>query len=399
MNSAGLTLAAYTHFGARGLKGIGMYHLVREAWRRGYLHRVIAVSKNRCQYEFDLNLVETLPGESRIITGLGKIQGKVWRGFPSRWLGELIFDRYAASRLAGSGGLLFLTPGMVQTARRGKALGYRIFLYGGDPHPKCILEQIQIEKDTFGLKGLGEDRSRSWRMARFTAQLERVDYIVTISEFAKETYVKHGFPKERVFVVPLGVDVERFRAAPPPSGGDFTYLFVGHVNEAIGLLKGLQYLLQAWSELGPKKAKLLVCGKMGEEAQELIRGYQGKLGNVEFTGHVSHPEEYYQKASVLVFPPVAEGFGKVVLEAMASGRPVIATPIPRPIIREGIDGFYIPPRDVEALKDKMLYFYEHREAVGRMGDSARERAQSFSWDRFSRQIANILEEIPARTGA
>jgi alpha-maltose-1-phosphate synthase len=69
---------------------------------------------------------------------------------------------------------------------------------------------------------------------------------------------------------------------------------------------------------------------------------------------------------------------------------VITTPILRPVIREGIDGFYIPMRDVEALKERMLYFYDHREEVARMGANASERARGFSWERFSQQIAEIL---------
>jgi glycosyltransferase involved in cell wall biosynthesis len=393
MNSADVTLAAYTHFGARSLKGVGMYHLVKEVWQRGYLRKVIAVSKNRCQYDFDLQLVKTFPGQSLLINAFNRAKNSVWRAFPSRWLSEFIFDRYAASKLTALGGILFLTPGMVFTARRGKALGYRIFLYGGDPHPKCVSEEIRLEKDAFSLRDATEDRNRSWVMARCTSQLETVDYIVAISEFAKETYVKHGFSPKRIFVVPLGVDIERFHATPPPLNEDFMYLFVGHVNDATGLLKGLQYLLQAWSELDLRNAKLAVCGQMGPEAKELIKDYQGRLKNVEFIGRVSHPEEYYRKSSVLVFPSVAEGFGKVILEAMGSGRPVIATPIPRPIIRDGIDGFYVPTRDVKALKEKMLYLYEHREEARRMGANAAERAGVFNWERFSRQIADLIEEV------
>ncbi|MGH8006804.1 MAG: hypothetical protein ACREQ3_07320, partial [Candidatus Binatia bacterium] len=128
-HTASLIFAAYTHFGAGGLRGTGMYHLVREAWKRGYVRKVIAVSKKRCRYEFDLGLVDTLPGESRIINGLNQVRNKAWRAFPSRWLGEMIFDRYAASRLTGPGDVLITTPGMLSTAKKAKALGYKTFLY------------------------------------------------------------------------------------------------------------------------------------------------------------------------------------------------------------------------------------------------------------------------------
>jgi glycosyltransferase involved in cell wall biosynthesis len=397
MNTDRLTLAAYTRFGARGLKGIEMYHLVKEIWKRGYLRKVIALSKKRCQYEFDLNLVQTLPGESRVISGLGQIKRRVWNAFPSRGVGEVIFDHYAASKITGPGENIIMTPRMIRIAHRAKALGYRTFLYADHCDPRYLSEQIETEQGAFGLKTVEENRSRSWQMARFTAHVESSDYMIALSEYAKDTYVHHGFPKERIFVAPLGIDLKRFRATRPPSGG-FVYLLVAHVTGTTGILKGLQYLLQAWSELNLKGATLRVCGEVGAEAQQLIGRFGGKLKNVEFTGSVSNPQEHYQKSSVFVLPSVAEGLPKVVLEAMACGRPVITTPILKPVIREGVDGFYIPMRDVEALKERMLYFYTHRDEVARMGANASERAQNFSWDRFSHQIAELFAKTAGSPG-
>jgi glycosyltransferase involved in cell wall biosynthesis len=65
------------------------------------------------------------------------------------------------------------------------------------------------------------------------------------------------------------------------------------------------------------------------------------------------------------------------------------------VARDRVDGFYVAPRDVEALKQKMRYFYDHREEIARMGGNASQWAQRFSWDRFSRQIADV---ILARSG-
>jgi glycosyltransferase involved in cell wall biosynthesis len=388
-----VTLAAYTHFGARGLKGVGMYHIVKEAWRRGWVEKVIAVSKSHCQYEFNLDLVETFPGESRLIYGLGQVREKVWRNFPSRWLSELLFDRYAASRLTDRGKILIATPGMARTVRRAKGLGYTTFLYGGHSDPAFLLRQIEIERNVFGLTKERQNRSRAWEMARFAAHIDASDYILAISEFAAETYAQQGFPAEKIFIVPLGVDLARFPPAPPPSDGELIYLFMAHASGSTGILKGLPYLLQAWEEMSLPNARLFICGHIGQEVEDLIGRYRTRLGNVEFTGSVSDPAKYYQKASVLVFPSLAEGFGKVVLEAMASGRPVITTSIPKPVVRDCIDGFYIAPRDVPDLKEKMLYFYERPEEVARMGLNASEQARRFSWDRFSLQVADIIAQL------
>ncbi len=153
------------------------------------------------------SLVDALPGGSRLIHGLGQVQAKLWRGFPSRWLNEAIFDQYAASRLRGSSGIFIATPGLVRTARKAKNFGYTTFLYGGHSDPAFLLQQIQIERSAFGLKTTNQNKSRSWEMARFAAHIDTSDYILAISEFAANTYVQHGFPAEKIFIVPLGVDL------------------------------------------------------------------------------------------------------------------------------------------------------------------------------------------------
>ena len=390
--SPNLTVAAYSHFGARSLKGAETYHLVEQAWRRGYLRQVLAVSKKHCRQTFDLKLVDTLPGESRLLSGLLQIRTRVWKAFPSRWLGEMLFDWYAAARLTRRGDVLIITPGMVTTARKGKKLGYKVLLYGATPDPRFLEEQIQIERQALGLATGAEHRNRSGMMTRWLASLDATDHLIAVSEFSKDTYVAHGFPEARISVAPLGVGVERFPKVPLPTAGPFTYLFVGHVDGTTGIVKGLHYLLRAWSELALHDARLVICGKLGAEARELIRRHHPDLRHVEFTGPVNDVPTYYRNSSVFVLPSVAEGMAKVTIEAMSTGRPVIVTPNCGAVARDGVDGFYVRPRDVADLKERMRYFHDRRGEVARMGAQASEWAQQFTWERFSRQIADIVEE-------
>jgi glycosyltransferase involved in cell wall biosynthesis len=367
-----------------------MFHLVNRVWKQGKLEKVIALSKKHCRFAFDLNLVETFPGESRLTNGLALIKKKVWKAFPSGWLTELLFDRYAASRLTGRVGNLVVTQGLFQTAKRAKQLGYRVFVYAATPDPRYLTAQVRAEQQAFGLKVAGEDHNRSRQMERFAAQLDIADFVIALSEFAKATYVQYGVPPEKIFVVPLGVDLETFYRTPRLQGDQFTYLLVAHVSGTTGILKGLPYLLTAWSELNLENGRLQICGEMGPEARKLIKSYGGKLRNVDFTGRVSNPELYYRNSSVFVLPSLAEGLPRVVLEAMACGRPVITTPIVMPVVRDGLDGFYVEMRDVRALKEKMRYFYDHRDEVARMGANAADRARTFTWQQFSKQMASLL---------
>ncbi len=373
-----------------------MYHITRTTYASGDLRKAVVVSKRHFRHPVAPGIVETLPGESRLISPLAIVKLRLWPGFPARWLAEMLFDRYASSRLSGPPGVVITTPRLAWTAARARALGHASVLYGGSFHPRDLWGAVQAERSTHGLGDVGGNWSRARELARFDRQLENTDYILAVSEFVKESYVRRGFPEERVFVTPLGVDFERFRPAPVPEGGPLTFLFLSHVNGAGGLLKGVHYLLRAWAELSPANARLVVSGAMGREAQALIRPLQERLRNVTFTGSVRDTERSYRECSVFVFPCLAGTPGKVNLEAMAVGRPVIDVVSPKPLVRDGIEGFTVPPRDVAALKEKIRYFCEHPGEASRMGENARERVGTLTWERFGEQVAEIVRELSER---
>jgi len=102
--------------------------------------------------------------------------------------------------------------------------------------------------------------------------------------------------------------------------------------------------------------------------------------------------EIYRWADVFVFPTLIEGMGLVVLEAMASGIPVIVTPNgPGDVVREGVDGYVVPIRDVDAIADRLDYLRANPEARMQMGANARERALEFTWEAYGRNVLRELE--------
>jgi len=109
---------------------------------------------------------------------------------------------------------------------------------------------------------------------------------------------------------------------------------------------------------------------------------------------------YYSNASVFVLPSVADAQPLVVLEAMACGLPVIVTENcgSTDFVRDGIDGFVIPIRDVEALKDRLLFLYKDEAKRRQMGDQARTRVQEFTWEQYGRRLIEVYHEISKRTG-
>jgi alpha-maltose-1-phosphate synthase len=169
----------------------------------------------------------------------------------------------------------------------------------------------------------------------------------------------------------------------------FRALFVGRV----GPRKGFHYLLQAWQELHLPDAELLAIG-INEFPNNWLTQYQDIFRYIPSLPHAAL-NEYYSTASVFVFPSLVEGFGLVLLEAMACGIPVITTPNTAgpDILTDGVEGFIVPIRDVAALKEKLEWCYSHPEELAQMGKAARQKAEQLTWGLYRQQLASRVQEL------
>ncbi len=202
--------------------------------------------------------------------------------------------------------------------------------------------------------------------------------IVVPSSFVASSFLKAGVPQNRLLTVPLGVDLGTFQPASPRQGRrPFRLLFVG----AGTVEKGLGYLLQAWGRLRLPGAELWMVCPVSRPP-----GYSGSLNRVRWWRHFDHAKlkTIYQEASVFCLPSVQDGFGMVVLEAMACGLPVIISDHvgAKDCVRDGIDGFIVPIRNVPALAEKVETLYRNPDLAAEMGRQAFRRARDFSWDAY-----------------
>jgi len=136
-------------------------------------------------------------------------------------------------------------------------------------------------------------------------------------------------------------------------------------------------------------------GGASEEIKPFFKKYEG---NYKYIGHVPQKElyKYYSQGSVFAMMSIQEGLAMVQPQAMACGLPVISTTNTggEDIIRDGKDGFIIPIRDVEALKEKLVYLYENRDICKTMGQSAKERVStSFTWDDYGDRMIAKFHDI------
>ncbi|WP_295883601.1 glycosyltransferase family 4 protein [uncultured Thiohalocapsa sp.] len=233
----------------------------------------------------------------------------------------------------------------------------------------------------------GHDRP-PWLQERFDAEIDMADYILVGSTFVQESFISEGIPSEKLVVIPYGADTGLFSPAEPSTRktSDFRLLFVGQ----IGQRKGISYLFEAVDKIAGPGISLTLVGEIQGDGTA-FEPYRHLFRHVR---QLPRPElrVIYQQSDVFVFPTIVEGMPLVVLEAMASGLPVVTTPNgPGDIVRDGIDGFLVPPRDADAIATRVNWLRQDTEMRYEMGRNARNRAQSFTWNSYGQRVVAHLK--------
>ncbi len=219
-------------------------------------------------------------------------------------------------------------------------------------------------------------------------ELENADAIVVASSFSKHTLVDNGIAVDNIFVNPYGVEADAFFPAIKKYQPSINFVFVGLVDAR----KGVPLLLEVWEKLHPLDATLTLIGPIDEVVKELV---QTSFPTIIIKGKVPFIElkQLLPKYDVLVFPSYFEGFGLVVLEAMAAGLPVITTNATcgADLIEHGVDGVTFNTGDREQLHKSIQSFIDFRYNLVEMGKNSREKALQYTWDAYGRRWKDLLE--------
>ena len=227
------------------------------------------------------------------------------------------------------------------------------------------------------------------------AELAAADYVVAQSRFARRSLEEHGVAPGRIILMPLGVDIDRFRPAPPdPAPRPFRLLFAGQMS----VRKGVHHLLEAWSMLDLPDAELLFAGAATDRyIQDLLARAKGRHRALGFVPH-ARLHEVYQQADLFVFPSLAEGGVYVIFEALAAGLPCLVSANAGSAVRDGIEGFVLPVGDAAALAGRIRQLADDAPLRRRMAVAARRRAEQFSWENFYRRIGLMYHAAVDRGG-
>ena len=228
---------------------------------------------------------------------------------------------------------------------------------------------------------------------------------IAVSPAAAE-FVSRFFPGE-YRIIPNGVDLARFNASVEPlpqytDGRFFNIVFLGRLEQR----KGLKYLLRAIPIIRQHypNSRILIGGDGPQRVGFQTYVAQAGWRDVVFLGRVPAEQlpALYATADVFCAPNTGgESQGIVLLEAMATGRPVVASDIPgfRSVIRNHRDGLLVAPKNHEQLAWAVCHLLDDEDERRRLGVAARERAKEFGWEHVAGQVLDYYRELRAEYAA
>jgi glycosyltransferase involved in cell wall biosynthesis len=307
----------------------------------------------------------------------------------SEWLATIraeVFDALVARRLPPCDVLDCWSSSSLRTISRARESGAFVLLNRGSTH---ILHQAHVLAEEYARWGIRGTLPTSRIIERELAEYERADLIVVPSAQAAETFRDNGAVRRPVSVNVFGVDsttVVLAERGPELTTGGFRLLFVGF--DAIR--KGLPDALEGWRRAGRPGTFEIVS----DAPRWLRRRYDGP--GITFLGLVRDIEQTYRRASALVLPSLEEGHARVMLQALASGLPVIATreagacdlPV-SPAIR------VVPIRNPDAIAAAIECIRSNSQPE-ELRQEARSIAARFPWERY---VSEHLSFYPAAVRA
>jgi phosphatidyl-myo-inositol alpha-mannosyltransferase len=228
--------------------------------------------------------------------------------------------------------------------------------------------------------------------------LDRIQRGIAVSEPAR-TFFNRYFPDFPLRIIPNGIDIDAFKPGLAPirhlRDENVNILFVGRLEKR----KGLGDLLRGYELMRARvpASRLIIVGDgpLRGQVESFISHH--RLPNVVMAGFVpdSVKPRYYNSADIFCAPATgAESFGIVLLEAMASGVPVVATEVPgyMSVLEPGRDSLTVRPKGWAELGATLVVLARDAELRARMGAYGHEKARRYAWDAVAAQVIDVYEE-------
>jgi glycosyltransferase involved in cell wall biosynthesis len=253
---------------------------------------------------------------------------------------------------------------------------------------ELFLEEMQLNpKATKTLNQEYEFSLSNLELEVLSREVKLATHFLCASSLTKKSLTFKGISEDKIKVIPYGVDTSKFTFSERKQSENFKVIFIGSLNQR----KGITYLLDALAEMINVELTIVTRGIYDET---LIQNYNFPIHVVIDVPHEKLQDELH-KAHCFVLPSILEGFGQVILEAMATGIPVIATENTAAIdiIENEVDGFVTPIRDVQAIKENLEKLQSDFSLVKIMGKAAYKKAKIYTWEKFRNDLVTQIQSL------
>ncbi len=337
------------------------------------------------------NRVKSFPWIMTPYMGLAKIEmlRRPWEQ-PWSWFVHESLDAYVARHLPECNVLLALSGSGLRSASVAKQRGIKFVCDRGSSHIRYQEAILREEFARWSERFAGIDPRV---IDKEEAEYEAADMVTVPSEFALRSFIEMGISPQKLRKIPYGVDVRRFEKSAEPQRGHFEVLFVGQVS----FRKGVPDLLQAFTRVKHPRKRLRIVGSMRPEMRRYFDRHPPG-SDVELLGHVPQTKlkNFMSRAHVMVLPSVEEGLAIVQAQALACGCPVIGTwnTGAADLFKDGVEGFIVPPRDPDAIAERLQMLADDPERRERMSEAALKRVAVLGgWDAYGERVASVLAEL------
>lgn len=305
------------------------------------------------------------------------------------WAGQEFCRRILKEGFGSAGGVFTFNSAGLEALQRAKQTGLKAVTEQTIAPMSLELKLLNDEAGRFpGWEASTENAGASAYCFREEEEWKTADLILCGSEFVRDGIARCGGPVGKCVVVPYGVDVvdrrSDVRAKRSAMGNrPLRVLTVG----TVGLRKGSPYVFEAARQL-KDKAQFRMVGSIGvgHEAEIKLREH------LELTGPVPRSElaGHFDWADVFLLPSLCEGSATVTYEALAYGVPVICTPNTGSVVRDGVEGFIVPIRDMATIVDRLRQLLHDTDLLRQMSANGILRAEQFTVAKYGARLMSAL---------
>jgi len=392
-----VSFQSLTEESGAGMARLG-YYLSDVLYKRGLLKDFVVFSKGKHTTSFPSSPVSRW--SRYMLFALNKMQNKLH--FTSqhnfRFIQEKLFDFFCAHKINSSISTLLVTqPFLPRTFKKAKSLGVKIIFIPANPEENYIYKLLAEEKQKRHVDGV-DAYTFDDRINFFNKAIKYVDTVLCIHPTVYTSYQNATSVKAEI-VKMIGHVKPDLHAAIIENNPSEKIFRVGYIAHTV-LLKGLQYLLEAWNDImnTNKEAgnmQLCIAGGIDATMQGIINRDFSSVKNVEYAGHINSVDGFLTDKHLFVVPSLVDAGPYTALEAAYHSIPIIITENcgSAELLSRGESGCkVIPIKDANAIKENILWAFNNREAARKMGASAKHNLETYDMNELIVNIADYLQK-------